>query len=678
MIMTGAIKAPTRQGGAVRMSAGTAATGARLKKPSWKDPRLLVGVLLVLASVAGVVSLVGSADRTTEVFAAREAIAVGERLTPENISRVKVRLGDVEPHYITAESGMPDGLVAVQRIGKDQLLPRESLGSVDALDRKPVAVTVQEALPEQAVAGTRVDVWVSLPDARNGFARAPTAAARRGNRPGRTGIHGLGCVEVHGAHGLGRRRPDAVPSGRAGQRGEDLRGLESRRDRQVSIPVVTVGAVAGRPGWRTGAAPRSGHRGPALHGACRTAGGLPERAGPGSRRCRGQRGADGLAGGQARRRGRSDHRPDRQSRGGGEASRHRSDRRSLRQWNPQPLPRRIADAVSRHAGAGPAGLNPGTGPRYGMGFAETGAALRPETADVDPAPEPALVGTGKIMAVWGPAGSPGRTLVAVNIAGELAAEGKSVLLVDADSYGASVAAVLGLLDEAAGLAQACRLADQGLLDREALLRVAMPVAATAGTFRVLTGITRADRWTELRAAALTLVLERAREVADVVVVDTGFCLEADEELSFDTMAPRRNAATLRSLEMADTVFAVGSADSSACPGLSGGWPSSKAAVPRRESGGGAEQSPGLRRGPVPRTPAAGGVGAVRPGCGHQGLPSLRTPGPATRPCCPGRCCWNPLRNPRLRAAIAELVCAPVQRKSRSSVFSSTAKRRLKG
>ena len=143
---------------------------------------------------------------------------------------------------------------------------------------------------------------------------------------------------------------------------------------------------------------------------------------------------------------------------------------------------------------------------------------------------------GRIIAVWGPAGSPGRTLVAANIAGELAAEGNSVLLVDADSYGASVAALLGLLDEAAGLAQACRLADQGLLDAEALLRIATPVPPRPARLRVLTGITRADRWTELRAAALTLVLERAREIADVTVVDTGFCLEADEELAL-TVAP---------------------------------------------------------------------------------------------------------------------------------------------
>ena len=145
------------------------ATGARLKRPSWKDPRLLVGVLLVLASVVGVISLVGSADRTTEVYAARDSIAVGERLTPDNLIRAKVRLGETEENYVAVESGLPEGLVAVQRIGKNQLVPKESLGKVDALDRKPVAVTIEETLPAQAVAGTRVDVWVALPDARNGF-----------------------------------------------------------------------------------------------------------------------------------------------------------------------------------------------------------------------------------------------------------------------------------------------------------------------------------------------------------------------------------------------------------------------------------------------------------------------------------------------------------------------------
>ncbi|GAP54269.1 hypothetical protein AHiyo6_08340, partial [Arthrobacter sp. Hiyo6] len=221
----------------------------------------------------------------------------------------------------------------------------------------------------------------------------------------------------------------------------------------------------------------------------------------------------------------------------------------------------------------------------------------------------------------GPAGSPGRTLVASNIAGELAASGRSVLLVDADSYGASVAGSLGLLDESAGLAQACRLADQGQLSGEALLRVATPIAIRSGTFRVLTGITRADRWTELRASALGLVLERAREIADVIVVDTGFCLEADEELSFDTAAPRRNAATLRSLEMADTVYAVGSADSVGVPRLVRALSELDAAVPHAAESR-PEQGPRGRRREVPGTSAQGRVGKIRSRCRHRRLPAI--------------------------------------------------------
>ena len=152
------------------MSANASATSARLKKPSWKDPRLLVGVLLVLASVAGVIALVGAADRTVQVYVAREGIAVGQKLGKEDLSIVKVRLDDVESSYVTVEAGLPEGKVAVQRIAKNQLLPKESIGEADDLDRKPVAVVVEDSLPAQAVPGSRVDVWVSLPDAQNGFA----------------------------------------------------------------------------------------------------------------------------------------------------------------------------------------------------------------------------------------------------------------------------------------------------------------------------------------------------------------------------------------------------------------------------------------------------------------------------------------------------------------------------
>jgi MinD-like ATPase involved in chromosome partitioning or flagellar assembly len=174
---------------------------------------------------------------------------------------------------------------------------------------------------------------------------------------------------------------------------------------------------------------------------------------------------------------------------------------------------------------------------------------------------------GELVAVWGPTGAPGRTTVAVNLAAEFAAAGRSVLLIDADTYGASVAASLGLLDESAGIAQACRLADHGLLDSAGLDRMAVRVAIKGAHLSVLTGITRPDRWPELRGAALSRVLQEARSAADVTVVDCGFSLEADEEISFDTVAPRRNAATLGVLELADTVYAVGAADAVGIPRL---------------------------------------------------------------------------------------------------------------
>jgi Flp pilus assembly CpaE family ATPase len=165
--------------------------------------------------------------------------------------------------------------------------------------------------------------------------------------------------------------------------------------------------------------------------------------------------------------------------------------------------------------------------------------------------------TGRLVAVWGPVGAPGRTTVAVTLATELAQVGHATLLADADTYGASVAQVLGLLDEAPGLAAACRAATSGGLDAFTLARLTPQVTVR---LRVLTGISRSARWPELSAGALGEVWRTCRAVAPWTVVDAGAVLEADEELSFDSVAPRRNAATLASLQAADTVIAVGAAD----------------------------------------------------------------------------------------------------------------------
>jgi Flp pilus assembly CpaE family ATPase len=213
-----------------------------------------------------------------------------------------------------------------------------------------------------------------------------------------------------------------------------------------------------------------------------------------------------------------------------------------------------ATAAAVVLAVGPA-VEPTAGER--LAVADTRAALDVPSAEPPPREPSPPHGNGRVVAVWGPTGAPGRSTVAVHLAAELAARDCSVLLVDADVYGGVVAQVLGLLDEAPGLAAAARLANSGALDLTSLASLARTVTPT---LRVLSGIARADRWPELRPAALEVVLDLARSLVAVTVVDCGFSLEQDEELAYDTSAPRRNGATLAVLAAADTVVAVGAAD----------------------------------------------------------------------------------------------------------------------
>lgn len=167
---------------------------------------------------------------------------------------------------------------------------------------------------------------------------------------------------------------------------------------------------------------------------------------------------------------------------------------------------------------------------------------------------------GVVVAVWGPAGSPGRTTLAINIAAEIAAAGYSVALGDVDTHSGSVAPALGMLDESPGFAAACRLAGADSLTRAELERIGQRYPSGHASFWVLTGIGRPSRWPELSSSRVAGTIAECRKWVDFTVLDTGFSLESDEEISSDLLAPHRNAATITALREADYVVAVGGAD----------------------------------------------------------------------------------------------------------------------
>lgn len=160
----------------------------------------------------------------------------------------------------------------------------------------------------------------------------------------------------------------------------------------------------------------------------------------------------------------------------------------------------------------------------------------------------------RVVVVWGPAGAPGRTTVATNLAWEVARREEAVVLADLDPYGGAVAQQLGVLDEVSGLLSAARLAAAGQLDE----RFASVCRGVGEHLAVVTGLPRPDRWREVRAAQVDQLLEAARARGHVLV-DTGFSLEDDPGTDFGAR-PGRNALTLAAIEQADELLVVGSAD----------------------------------------------------------------------------------------------------------------------
>ncbi|MCQ9368499.1 hypothetical protein NQ038_01950 [Brevibacterium sp. 50QC2O2] len=189
--------------------------------------------------------------------------------------------------------------------------------------------------------------------------------------------------------------------------------------------------------------------------------------------------------------------------------------------------------------------------------ADLAARIRSSAASVVAPPRPAQKPaearrTGTIIAVWGTAGAPGRSTVAAALAQRLSLVGETVLC-DADTVAASQAVLFGVLDEAPQIAALCRLMRSG---RPAPEAVSAQLSSVAPGLRLITGMSRADRWQEVGPGVLGEVLEELRAHAAVTVVDVSDRLDGEE---FDPHSDR-HGATRAVLAAADHVLVLGNAD----------------------------------------------------------------------------------------------------------------------
>ncbi|MGQ7295066.1 SAF domain-containing protein [Quadrisphaera sp. KR29] len=156
---------------------------SRLRAPSWREPRLVVGLLLVLASVLAGARVVSAADATVPVWVAARTLVPGQEITTSDLRAVRVHLDGGEAGYLSAAQQPPAGAVALREVTSGDLLPRSAVGSATELTTRPVGLPVTGPVPSGLVAGALVDVWVTPAPARPG---APALTAGSGTSAGGT------------------------------------------------------------------------------------------------------------------------------------------------------------------------------------------------------------------------------------------------------------------------------------------------------------------------------------------------------------------------------------------------------------------------------------------------------------------------------------------------------------
>lgn len=128
----------------------------------WGDVRFFLGIVLVIASVAGVWFVIAASRQTAPVFAAESTIVPGQTVSTADLRVVEVALGQLGDAYLQPEA-LTDGLIATRTIESGELVPQSAVGA--AAEGRTTSVVLRSAVdvPASVQAGSVVEVWAAPP-----------------------------------------------------------------------------------------------------------------------------------------------------------------------------------------------------------------------------------------------------------------------------------------------------------------------------------------------------------------------------------------------------------------------------------------------------------------------------------------------------------------------------------
>lgn len=133
----------------------------RFTLPRMRDPRVLVGIILVIASLLGAWAVITRVANTVTVWAASKPLASGSTIDQDSLTAVEVRLPDTEDKYVRTDQSSPVGMSVTGSVAAGELVPASVLVDPARLDGRVIALDIPGNLPQAVQAGAFVDVWAT-------------------------------------------------------------------------------------------------------------------------------------------------------------------------------------------------------------------------------------------------------------------------------------------------------------------------------------------------------------------------------------------------------------------------------------------------------------------------------------------------------------------------------------
>jgi hypothetical protein len=151
---------------------GASPAGVRLSRRRWRDPRLIIGIVLIAASAIGVAWVVAAADERVGVWVVDDDLPAGSPVLNAKLEVAEVQVPDLDAYWPSSEA-IPTGLVTTRDFAAGELLTRAGVTTPDASSIRIVTLPVlRNQMPSDLDVGRRVDVYV-VERAASGEAAGP-------------------------------------------------------------------------------------------------------------------------------------------------------------------------------------------------------------------------------------------------------------------------------------------------------------------------------------------------------------------------------------------------------------------------------------------------------------------------------------------------------------------------